>query len=61
MPPYGRKWGNVYRVRAPKVAAACLLCAAVCLGCVAQNEERWRLFNEDGINLFAKGEVPPGT
>jgi tetratricopeptide (TPR) repeat protein len=32
--------------------AIMLLCLA---GCVSPNEERWRLFNEDGIQLFSKG------
>jgi tetratricopeptide (TPR) repeat protein len=32
-----------------------LACLALCLGCAATDEERWRTFNEDGVALFAKG------
>jgi hypothetical protein len=33
------------------------ICGLICLaGCVAPNEDRWRFFNENGVQMFAKGE-----
>lgn len=32
-----------------------LACIAICLGCATTDEERWRIFNDDGVALFAKG------
>jgi Tfp pilus assembly protein PilF len=33
----------------------CLVLFASLAGCVSSNDERWRIFNEDGVQLFAKG------
>jgi Tfp pilus assembly protein PilF len=33
----------------------CLALLASLGGCVSSNDERWRIFNEDGVQLFAKG------
>lgn len=34
---------------------SCLVILAMLAGCVSPGEERWRLFNEDGVRLFATG------
>jgi Tfp pilus assembly protein PilF len=35
--------------------SVCLALDTSLAGCVSSNDERWRIFNEDGVQLFAKG------